>query len=149
MSDIYSPHTGEHIKTDSPSGWMGRAGVPAPEYNPQTHGCFWRGEAWELVPAPAAGESQEQARERAKAELQPQRDLFLNRLAGIAVFSDDPAVVDECAALRAQLLDITKDPAYLAAETFDDMEAALLARYRAIAAGASEAIRNVFRELDA
>lgn len=51
MQDIYSPHTGEHINTDSPAPWMVRAGVPAPEYNPQTQGCFWRGQAWEVVAA--------------------------------------------------------------------------------------------------
>lgn len=54
MQDVYSPHTGEHIKTDSPAEWMGRAGVPAPEHNPQTHGCFWRGDSWELVAAEPA-----------------------------------------------------------------------------------------------
>lgn len=36
MNDTYSPHTGEHIATDSPAPWMGRAGTSAPEYNPQT-----------------------------------------------------------------------------------------------------------------
>lgn len=51
MQDVYSPHTGEHIATDNPADWMGRAGVPAPEYNPQTHGCFWRDGAWEIVAA--------------------------------------------------------------------------------------------------
>ena len=51
MNDAYSPHTGEHIATDSPAPWMGRAGTSAPEYNPQTHGCFWRGESWEVVAA--------------------------------------------------------------------------------------------------
>lgn len=51
MNDAYSPHTGEHIATDSPASWMGRAGTSAPEYNPQTHGCFWRGGAWEIVAA--------------------------------------------------------------------------------------------------
>lgn len=51
MNDAYSPHTGEHIATDSPAQWMGRAGTPAPEYNSQTHGCFWRGGAWEIVAA--------------------------------------------------------------------------------------------------
>lgn len=54
MNDAYSPHTGEHIKTDTPADWMGRAGVPAPEYDPATHGCFWRGDAWELVAAQPA-----------------------------------------------------------------------------------------------
>lgn len=51
MNDAYSPHTGEHIATDNPAPWMGRAGTSAPEYNPQTHGCFWRGGAWEIVAA--------------------------------------------------------------------------------------------------
>lgn len=109
------------------------------------------GEYFSLV-APeilAPAESQEDARERAKAELQPQRDLFLNRLSGIAVFASDQAVIEECTDLRAQLLDITKAPAYMAADTFEGMKAALIARYRQIAAGASDAIRNVFRELDA
>lgn len=54
MNDAYSPHTGEHIATDSPAPWMGRAGVPAPEYDPQAYGCFWRGDAWELVAAQPA-----------------------------------------------------------------------------------------------
>ena len=55
MNDTYSPHTGEHIATDSPAPWMGRAGTSAPEYNLHTHGCFWRGGAWVLVAAqPAA-----------------------------------------------------------------------------------------------
>lgn len=54
MQDVYSPHTGEHIKTDTPADWMGRAGVPAPEYDPQAYGCFWRGDAWELVAAQPA-----------------------------------------------------------------------------------------------
>lgn len=51
MNDTYSPHTCEHIATDSPAPWMGRAGTSAPEYNPQTHGCFWRDGAWEIVAA--------------------------------------------------------------------------------------------------
>lgn len=49
MDDLYSPHTGEHINTDSPADWMLHAGTPAPEYDAKTQGCFWRGEAWEVV----------------------------------------------------------------------------------------------------
>lgn len=56
MNDAYSPHTGEHIATDDPAAWMGRAGIPAPGYDPQTHGCFWRGGVWEIVEAPPAAE---------------------------------------------------------------------------------------------
>lgn len=51
MNDCYSPHTGEHIRTDNPASWMGRAGTPVPDYDPQTAGAFWRGDAWEIVPA--------------------------------------------------------------------------------------------------
>lgn len=54
MKDAYSPHTGEHIATDSPAQWMGRAGTPAPEYDSQTQACFWRGDAWEIVAAAPA-----------------------------------------------------------------------------------------------
>lgn len=53
MNDCYSPHTGEHIRTDNPADWMGRAGTPAPAYDAETAGAFWRGEAWEIVQAVA------------------------------------------------------------------------------------------------
>lgn len=92
--------------------------------------------------------SVEQERERARAVLSPLRDTFLNRLAGIAVFTDDEAVKTECATLRSAILDITKDPAFLEAEAYESMQAALMMRYRAIASKASVAIRNVFRELE-
>ena len=49
MNDIYSPHTGEHIITDNPADWVGKAGVPSPEYDSKPQGCFWRGDHWEVV----------------------------------------------------------------------------------------------------
>ena len=49
INDAYSPHTGEHIRTDDPADWMGRAGTPAPNYNQQTQACFWRDDAWAVV----------------------------------------------------------------------------------------------------
>lgn len=51
MNDCYSPHTGEHIRTDNPADWMGRAGTPAPDYDPQAASAFWRGGDWEVVEA--------------------------------------------------------------------------------------------------
>ena len=51
----YSPHTGEHIRTDNPADWMGRAPVSAPEYDESSSSAFWRGDYWEIVesvPAP-------------------------------------------------------------------------------------------------
>ena len=49
MNDCYSPHTFEHIATDNPAPWMGRAGVEPPEFDAATAGAFWRGNAWEIV----------------------------------------------------------------------------------------------------
>lgn len=56
MNDCYSPHTGEHIPTDNPAPWMGRAGTPAPEYDPVGQSCTWDGSKWvveDVVPEPA------------------------------------------------------------------------------------------------
>ena len=103
-------------------------------------------------------ENVDDARERARSTLNPLRDTFLNRLAGIRIAAEDDetlsneerqSIKSECASLRIALLDITKDPAFLAAETYDSMEASLMTRYRAIASGASTEVRNVFRELEA
>lgn len=55
MNDLYSPDTQEHIATNTPAEWMGRAGVAAPAYDPKLAGCYWRGMAWEVAPVvPAA-----------------------------------------------------------------------------------------------
>lgn len=55
MNDLYSPDTQEHIATDTPAEWMGRAGIAAPAYDPKLASCYWRGDAWEVVPVmPAA-----------------------------------------------------------------------------------------------
>ena len=51
-NNCYSPHTGEHINTDSPSDWMGRAGTPAPSYDRLTKGCFFKDGAWVIVDSP-------------------------------------------------------------------------------------------------
>lgn len=47
LNDCYSPNTGEHIATNDPAPWMGRAGVSCPPYDKTTQGAFWRGgPAW-------------------------------------------------------------------------------------------------------
>ena len=89
----------------------------------------------------------EQERARARAALNPLRDTFLNRLAGIAVFTPDEAVKAECASLRTALLDITKDERFLTAQTEEAMTLAILQRYKEITSTASETVKNVFREL--
>ena len=59
MNDAYSPNTFEHIPTDNPAPWMGRAGADAPEYDRATSSAFWRGDQWEVVAAaPALGKTQ-------------------------------------------------------------------------------------------
>ncbi len=49
MTNLYSPHTGEHIRADVPADWMGRADSAAPAYDPQTQACFWRDDRWEII----------------------------------------------------------------------------------------------------
>jgi len=53
MNDIYSPYTGEHIITNTPSSWMMRAGIPAPDYDRAVSGCFWQDGAWVIIDAVA------------------------------------------------------------------------------------------------
>ena len=60
----YSPHTGEHIRTDNPADWMGRAPVSAPEYDESSSSAFWRGDHWEIV---QAGPTPEEILAQAKA----------------------------------------------------------------------------------
>lgn len=47
----YSPDTGELIHTDTPAHWMGLTDAIPPDFNPETAGCFWRNEQWEIVAA--------------------------------------------------------------------------------------------------
>lgn len=51
VNDCYSPHTGEHIPNATPADWMGRAGVAPGDYDNAHSSAFWRGGAWEIVPA--------------------------------------------------------------------------------------------------
>ena len=67
-NNIYSPQTGEHILTNDPAPWMGRARTDAPAYDPATQGCFWRNDAWEVVdvtPAKPTPEETEALRQAA------------------------------------------------------------------------------------
>lgn len=135
-SFIFNKVTGSVIPNDTTNvdyqaylAWIEEGNVPEPT---------------DVPPTPTV----EQERGRARTTLNPLRDTFLNRLAGIAVFTQDEAVKSECAELRTALLDITKDPAFLAAKTYEAMEVAILQRYTEIAATASLTIKNVFRELN-
>lgn len=46
MSDYYSPHTKEHIRTSIGADWMGRAGTTPPEYDPDTQSAFFEDGKW-------------------------------------------------------------------------------------------------------
>lgn len=77
-NDCFSPHTGEHIPTQSPAPWMGRAGVAPPDYDVATSSAFWRGGEWEIV---MAGLGEVVARRLSATEF---RDRFTSaELAGI------------------------------------------------------------------
>lgn len=55
MNYYFSPHTGEHIDTDSPADWMGSTPIALPVFNPATQGAFFADGAWVVVDAvPAA-----------------------------------------------------------------------------------------------
>lgn len=129
----------QQIGGGCPDGW-----VEMSEQRPDVSSTARADGTWGAHAAPTV----EQERERARAALNPLRDTFLNRLAGIAVFTQNEAVKEECANLRTTLLDITKNEEFLSAESYATMELALIARYREIAATASLEIKNVFRELD-
>lgn len=101
MNDYYSPHTGEHIRTDNPAAWMGRAGMPAPDYDAQAASVFWRGDRWEIV------EAQPPVRTRgdilaalAQIDVRSIRALREGDAARIASLEADAA------ALRAELADL-------------------------------------------
>ncbi len=46
---FFSPHTGEHIETDTPAEWMGRTDKPTPDYDRTTQGAFFIDGEWTVV----------------------------------------------------------------------------------------------------
>jgi len=81
------------------------------------------------------------------------REAILNRLAGIglaALVDGDTGMAEAIAQARRQLLDITEAPEVLAAidaENMVDLEDAVKARYKAIAAGVPLEVRNAFNKV--
>ncbi|WP_174862684.1 hypothetical protein [Comamonas jiangduensis] len=85
-----------------------------------------------------------------KTELRAKRMPLLDALTGIAGRSQragNTALATEADALAVALLDITDDPALNAAQTLEDMQAAGVAAYRAIASTASAELAVVFKEI--
>lgn len=64
MNNLYSPYTMTHIKgnPETAADWMGKAKTDAPEYDPQTHECYFRDGAWvvEKIPGPDIDEMKAQ-----------------------------------------------------------------------------------------
>ncbi|TCS38469.1 hypothetical protein EDC30_102208 [Paucimonas lemoignei] len=101
-----------------------------------------------LVDPPA--ESLQEVRARALADIRTQRKPILDALAGIgfdALFaSDEPTVVAVSEARQAALA-VTELPAFLAAQTYQEMKLAIMAEYKRIAANAPTAVQTAFREV--
>jgi hypothetical protein len=71
------------------------------------------------------------------ADFRARRDTYLDRLAGIAVFSDDAAVKAAAKVFRQRLLDAPQSPAVTGAADAESLGVALLALYRAAASEAA------------
>lgn len=129
----------QQVGGECPDGWVVMNGQRPDIKSVATEDGIWEYPTEETTNA---------ERDRAKNVLNPLRDTFLNRLSGIAMFSEDASIKNECASLRLALLDITKDPAFLVATTYEEMENSLMYAYKYIAATASPSIKTVFRELN-
>jgi len=104
----------------------------------------------EFVISKIPGPTPEQIRADALAEVRAQRAPMLDALDGIAnrAFRAGDMETSEAADVAANaLLDITVWPAFLSAQTYEDMKAAIMARYRQIAAAAPESVQVVFKEV--
>lgn len=100
-----------------------------------------------VAPPPETATS---AMARALAEVRAQRAPILDALNGIA--SRAQRAGDAATAIAADvaangLLDITQDPAFLAATTYDAMMAAILTQYRYIAAAAPPNVQTAFHDV--
>lgn len=76
MNNLYSPHTGEHIQTDTPADWMGRAGVAVPAYTPGAESAAWNGAAWEVAAAADMSPTPAQKQAALEALIQQRLDTF-------------------------------------------------------------------------
>lgn len=85
------------------------------------------------------------------AKFRSDREGFLNRLSGIgfaAQIAARPDIVQHVLTVRQGLLDLTTQPAVLAATTKAALETAMLASYYALLVGMPAEIKAAFREVD-
>ena len=129
----YSPDTGELIRTDNPSDWMGIADVAPPAFDPATAGCFWRIDHWEIVVATHDYSDEKASTLKTGRSM---RETVLARLNGIhldAIVANDTVTASAVAVAKQQLKDITIWPAVVAAVTGEETKTAFLARYYEVA----------------
>lgn len=91
------------------------------------------------------------ARDAIVSGFRADREGFLNRLAGIgfaAQVGGRPDIVQQVLAVRQGLLDLTTQPAVLAATTEATIKQAMLAQYAALLTGASAEVKAVFKGLN-
>lgn len=95
-------------------------------------------------------ETEPQARERAIIDIRTERKPILDALTGIgfgALIVNDAATIDAVSTARQSALDITVLPAFLAATTYDEMKAAIMAEWRRMAVVAPINVQTAFREI--
>lgn len=86
------------------------------------------------------------------AKFRADREMFLNRLAGIGVaaqFNGQTSVVASVVSVRQALLDLTSYPDVVAATDLTSLKAAMKARYTTIVIGADPALYSAFKQVDA
>lgn len=98
-----------------------------------------------------AAEAFAKAKAKELAKFRADRELFLNRLAGIGVaaqFNNQDAVVASVVSVRQALLDLTSDVDVVAATDINGLKTAMAARYATIVGGADPALRAAFKKVD-
>ena len=104
--------------------------------------------AWVVTPPKA--ETADEIRARAIVQIRTIRAPMLDALSGIAgraARKGDNATAQDADDAADALLSITELPAFMAATTYDVMQAAILDRYTQIADAAPESVQVVFREV--
>lgn len=153
-NDCYSPDTGEHIHTENPSEWMGRAGTPAPAYDRCAEGCFWRDSAWVIVASTAQAEAAAAGKAAILAQAKTIREKVLDRLTGIRVndvLPTDTATLNAISAARTDLKNLPTCATVMAATDGETTKAAVITEWKRIAlalATASPYACTAFNGLD-
>lgn len=136
INDCYSQDTGEHIHTDAPSEWMGRAGTPAPAYDRSGAGCYWQNGTWVVVASTAQAEAAAAGKAVVLAQARTIREQVLDRLTGIRVndvLPTDTATLNAISAARADLKNLPTCATVMAATDGDTTKVAVITEWRRIA----------------